>query len=306
MQIIKTWLLSLLLCLCAVQAQALSTHKPGDLVEVSLDQLHPTQAVVGFDQVYYKLGRFADQRSKLFDEYCETNGQGESAKVPADADLLRPASFACQDPVGTHPEDMKTAVIGPAGQLYLTDGHHTFTTLWEQPGVGAQLKMWVKVTDDFSDTPNSTAFWQRMQKAHKVWLKDGNGQSINATQLPEHLGLKNLQNDPYRSLVYFTRDAAYAKPDSTAITPEFLEFYWGDWLRGELNISRFDLGDRRGYREALESASNKIVNLAPSDKVGDSGFTAKQLGAFSFVKRKVLHKTISEKLPYVLDYKAHH
>ncbi|MDB6145782.1 MAG: hypothetical protein JWP80_4826 [Pseudomonas sp.] len=302
----KTWLLALLLFVLSVPAQALSTHKPGDLVQVSLDQLHPTQAVVGYDQIYYKLGRFADQRAKLFDEYCETNGQGESARVPDGASLLRPDSFACESPVGTRPNDMKTVVVGPAGQLYLTDGHHTFTTLWEQPGAGAQLKMWVKVTDDFSDSTSSSAFWQRMQKAHKVWLKDGNGQSINPSQLPEHLGLKNLQNDPFRSLVYFTRDAAYGKPGSAEITPEFLEFYWGDWLRTELKIGSYDLGERSGYRKALEEASNLMVKLAPSDFVGDSGFTAKQLGGFSFVKRKVLHKTVSTKLPYVIDYKAHH
>jgi hypothetical protein len=302
----KTWSLALLLCVLSVPAYALSTHKPGDLVEVSLDQLHPTQAVVGYDQIYYKLGRFADQRTKLFDEYCETNGQGESTRVPDGASLLRPDSFACESPVGTNPDDMKTVVVGPAGQLYLTDGHHTFTTLWEQPGAGPQLKMWVKVTDDFSDSTGSAAFWQRMQKAHKVWLKDGNGQSINPSQLPEHLGLKNLQNDPFRSLVYFTRDAAYAKPSSSEITPEFLEFYWADWLRTELKIGSYDLGERSGYREALEETSNLMVKLAPSDFVGESGFTAKQLGGFSFVKRKVLKKTVSDKVPYVIDYKAHH
>lgn len=303
---LKTWLLALLLFIFTVPAQALSTHKPGDLVEVSLDQLHPTQAVLGFDQIYYKLGRFADQRAKLFDEYCETNGQGESARVPNDADLQRPASFDCQSPVGTHPNAMKTVVVGPAGQLYLTDGHHTFTTLWEQPGAGAQLKMWVKVTDDFSDSADSATFWQRMQRAHKVWLKDGNGQSINPSQLPEHLGLKNLQNDPFRSLVYFTRAAAYGKPGSAEITPEFLEFYWGSWLRTRLDIAPFDLGERRGYREALEAASDLMVTLAPTAMVGDSGFTARQLGGFSSVKRKVLHKTVSNKLPYVIAYKAHH
>lgn len=302
----SSWLLALLLCVFTVQAQAFSTHKPGDLVEVSLNQLHPTQAVVGFDQIYYKLGRFASQRTKLFDEYCETNGQGESVRVPKDADLRRPDSFECQSPVGTRPGDMKTVVVGPAGRLYLTDGHHTFTTLWEQPGAGAQLKMWVKVTDDFSDSADSATFWQRMQQAHKVWLKDGNGQPIAASQLPEHLGLANLQNDPFRSLVYFTRGAAYGKPGSADITPEFIEFYWGNWLRTQLDLKAFDLGDSDGYRKAVEAASELMVALPGDALVGDSHFSARQLGGFSSLKRKELNKTTSNKLPYVMDYRASH
>lgn len=302
----SSWLLVILLGVFTLQAEALSAHKPGDLVEVSLDQLHPTQAVVGFDQIYYKLGRFADQRSTLFDEYCETNGQGESSRVPDDADVLRPATFDCQSPVGTRLNDMKTVVIGPAGTLYLTDGHHTFTALWDQPGAGPQLKMWVKVTDDFSDSADSVTFWTRMQEAHKTWLKDGTGQSISPSQLPEHLGLANMQNDPFRSLVYFTRGAAFGKPGAADIAPEFLEFYWGNWLRAQLDIRSFDLGERSGYRKALEAASDLMVALPGTALVGDSGFNARQLGGFSSVNSKELRKTVHNKLPYVIDYKAAH
>jgi len=32
--------------------------KPGDLIEVSLRELHPTQPSLGYDEVYYKLGRY--------------------------------------------------------------------------------------------------------------------------------------------------------------------------------------------------------------------------------------------------------
>lgn len=79
---LQSGLLALLLCVVAVQAHALSTPKPGQVIDVALQQLHPTQAVIGFDQIYYKLGLFAESRSKLFDEYCETNGQGKADKVP--------------------------------------------------------------------------------------------------------------------------------------------------------------------------------------------------------------------------------
>ncbi len=296
-----TGTVALLFSLLAAHAQAFSTPKPGQVIEVSLEQLHPTQAVVGFDQIYYSLGLFADKKAKVFDEYCETNGQGAADNVPKKADLQQPASFTCKDPVGTHPQDMKTVVVGPGGLLYLTDGHHSFTTLWEVPGGGPQLKMWVKVTDDFSNSPNIATFWQRMEAARKVWLKDNQGQTLPAQQLPAHLGFKNLQDDTFRSLVYFTRKAAYGKPEDGAIAPEFLEFYWGNWLRTQIDLSAFNLNKKDGYKTAVEAVAQRMVSLTPGSRVGDSGFTAHQLGGFTTLNRSELENTLEKKVPYVID-----
>jgi hypothetical protein len=297
--------MALFLALLSTQVLAFSTPRPGDVVEVSLDQLHPTQAVIGFDEVYYKLGRFAKDRQKLFDEICESNGQGKSTSAGSSANPLRPETFSCKDEPNTHADDMKTAVVGPGGQLYLTDGHHSFSVLWEQPGVGPQMKMRVRITDDFSDSADLATFWKRMQQARKVWLKDGNGQTISASQLPEHLGLKAMHNDIFRSIVYFVRGAAYDKPDSGSVAPEFLEFYWGDWLRTQLRLEDFNLSERSGYHRALEAASDLMVRPPISKQVG-GGMTARQLGGFKSVKHKVLSKTASEKLPYLIDYKKSH
>ena len=38
--------------------------QPGDLIDVTLGELHPTQAVLGFDQVFYKLGRYGSDRDE--------------------------------------------------------------------------------------------------------------------------------------------------------------------------------------------------------------------------------------------------
>jgi hypothetical protein len=302
---ITSWSLALLLSLGTTQAFALAKTEVGSVVEVSLEQLHPTQTVVGYDQIYFNLGRFAKHRGKLFNEYCQSNGQGDAHYVPKSADLLNPGSFECEARVGTHPKEMKTVVIGPGGQMYLTDGHHTFTTFWEQPGAGPQLKMWVRVTADYSDSPDMTSFWQRMNKAHKVWLKDGNGQVIKPEQLPEHLGLKNLQNDPFRSLVYFVRGAAYGRPSTKGAPPEFLEFYWGDWLRPQVNLSRYDLGKRADYHRALTKVGKLMTSLRASAKVGKSGLTVLQLGGQGLLDTEVLDETVATKLPVMLEYKAH-
>lgn len=287
----------------AVLAEDYSTAKPGELLQVPLQALHPTQAAVGYDQIYYKLGRFAQERNKLFDEYCEANGQGESAKVPGDADLHKPESFTCQDKVGVRSSEMKTVVVGPGGKLFLTDGHHTFTVLMEHPGGGENLSMWVRVTDNFSDSADLASFWQRMQLARKVWLKDGNGQPIDSGQIPAQLGLQHLTNDPYRALVYFTREVGYDKPRSGEVAPEFLEFYWGNWLRSVLPLDGYDLSDRGDYRDAVEAAAKKMVALAPDENVGDSGFKARELGGYSSLDRKELNKVAGRKLNYATSYK---
>ncbi len=64
---LHSWTVALLLCGLAAQAQAFSTPKPGQVIEVSLEHVHPTQAVAGFDQIYYSLGLFADKPAKVFD-----------------------------------------------------------------------------------------------------------------------------------------------------------------------------------------------------------------------------------------------
>ena len=235
--------------------------KPGDVIQVSIDALHPTQAAIGYDQIYYKLGRWQGDfnRSwagdsarqldyldrtvgKKFDDYCEDMGGVERAAKFADlaaaqaARLDQPATFACKDAPGTHAENLKTVVVGWDGNLYLTDGHHTFSSLREIFDGGPKLPVWVKVDANYSDLPTSAAFWQRMVDERRAWLRDGQNQPITVDQLPSRLGLASageaggMQEDRYRSLVYFTRDIAYQNGD----LPEFAEFLWGDWLRRQV------------------------------------------------------------------------
>src|SRR5207249_10543080 len=80
--------------------------QPGDLIDVRLDELRPTQAVLGYDEIYYKLGRYQSHKDELagnfnkrFDDWCQLNGQVQAASVSAGARLDTPASFACQIPI---------------------------------------------------------------------------------------------------------------------------------------------------------------------------------------------------------------
>ncbi|MGW4817418.1 ParB/Srx family N-terminal domain-containing protein [Streptomyces sp. NPDC004227] len=96
--------------------------------------MHPTQPSLGYDEVYYKLGRYTlgkDAINKKFDDWCEADGRSAAATVFRDTRLDDPSSFTCELPVGAETADsiapMKTVVIGPGGEPFLTDGHHTLT-----------------------------------------------------------------------------------------------------------------------------------------------------------------------------------
>ncbi|KAB1643792.1 hypothetical protein F8O06_11950 [Pseudoclavibacter sp. CFCC 14310] len=267
--------------------------KPGDLVDVRIGDVHPTQPSLGYDEVYYKLGRYTqgkdEARGKLnkkFDDWCETNGQGEAKAAPAGARLDDPTSFTCEIALGAETEDstaaMKTVVIGPGGSLYLTDGHHTLTSFAELTADGGMnIHVRLKVLGNLSDkTP--AEFWNVMKANKWTWLQDANGRSIEPKMLPTTVGLRSFENDEYRSLLYFGRDIGY-----TAGTIPFQEFYWGQWLRdGQFGV-RGETGSLTGWDADADTALTTVkamterqVALADSESM-PGGFTAKDLGRLS-------------------------
>ena len=296
-------------------ATAAGTDAAPVFLQVSLDELHPTQPAVGYDQIYYKLGRYGAEdlvmaktnKPKKFAELCETNGQDDvvtkTANVAGATLSNPPATFQCKSAVGTKPGDMKTVVIGPNGTLYLTDGHHTFSAFRDaDKGQNRQLKVWVKVTDNFSKL-NEYDFWAQMKKASKVWLKDGSNKAIATSQLPASIGLASLGNDPYRALVYFTRDAGYVVPSSST---EFLEFYWADWLRRQatVDLSKTDTRDAASYMATIRTASLAMAGLKAADIVS-GGVTAQTLGWTGTFSQAALDDLVTPtgKLTYAIAYK---
>jgi hypothetical protein len=289
----------------------------GDLLNAPLKDFHPTQPAIGYDQIYYKLGRYArnlDTPNKKYDDYCEDMGQDSATKasVTGTSHLNDATSFSCKDPLGKTLTKMKSAVIGPEGKLYLTDGHHSFTSYYETPDGGQDMKVWVRVLANFSNSKSMDDFWAKMKANNYVWLKDGsnNNATITTDQLPARLGLANgLHNDPYRSLIYFTRDIAYSQP---AGGTEFLEFYWEDWIRAQASLSGItaQMTDFSTYLTAVQTTSNAMVAIADGSVVS-GGKTTTDLGklaAFSTSEYTKLSKPITDskpgKLSYALDYKA--
>ncbi|MEN4921640.1 ParB/Srx family N-terminal domain-containing protein [Achromobacter spanius] len=330
--------------------------KPGDVIQVRIEELHPTQAAIGYDQIYYKLGRWqgdfdratwaADPVLQLdylnrtvgkkFDDYCEDVGGAErtqkfqSIAEARAARLDQPDTFTCLDAPGTNTANLKTVVVGWDGNLYLTDGHHTFSSLREIADGGPKLPVWVKVDANYSDLTTAAAFWQRMVDERRAWLRDGQNQPITVDQLPARLGLPSaqepggMQEDRYRSLVYFTRDIAY----SNGNLPEFAEFLWGDWLRRQaaagqlqgldqykmqapatpaqilavstLNSSLAPTGSADSYAAAVRDASLKMSALNDADIVFEDrdaaslGRIALVAGAASGSPTKAARDTLEE------------
>ena len=131
--------------------------KEGDLLDVRIGDVHATQPSLGYDEVYYKLGRYTlgkDTINKKFDDWCEANGQIQAATATAASTLKDPSSFTCQIPVGQETAEsiapMKTVVVGPRGDLYLTDGHHTLTSFIETADGGPDLHVRLRVLGNLS------------------------------------------------------------------------------------------------------------------------------------------------------------
>ncbi|MCM2549848.1 ParB/Srx family N-terminal domain-containing protein [Burkholderia glumae] len=301
----------------------------GQMLDVALGDLHPTQAALGYDQIYYKLGRYERDPLRKFDDFCADEGLGGLRKNGASprSTLTNAASYACTttDPRQRDTSVLNPVVVGPNGDtLYLTDGHHGLSTYYEVPGGGPTLHVHVLVKDNLSGYSGS-AFWAQMQRRGYTRLKDANGAAITPAQLPTGLGLElGMQDDVYRSLVYFTRGIGYRKPTSPT---DFLEFYWADWLRARFPLSGYTLAKLgatapdpatadTGYLNAIWNASRRMVGAA--DPVID-GKTGADLGRLARVNagRQYTTGAFGElsapltaakpgKLAYALAYKARH
>ncbi|MGF1695659.1 ParB/Srx family N-terminal domain-containing protein [Vibrio lamellibrachiae] len=276
----------------------------GDVIQVELGDVIPTQPSVGYDQVYYKLGRFEQDKKKLFDEICEANGQRGLASFDKKTSIAHDSTtFECKEEVGAREKDMKTIVIAPNGDYYLTDGHHTFNVFWTMTEGGNDFPVHVVVEKDYRDLSNMAAFWDSMITDGNTWLFDSEGKPITPARLPISLGLENFQNDQYRSLMYFSRDVGWNKSEQPV---PFLEFYWSKEVRQEINLNDYDLTTVPGYTEAITDVSHFLLSLE-TDNVGDSNRTPEQMGQFSEFNQKGLDKLMREgkgKVTYSLQYKT--
>ncbi|MGD0848637.1 ParB-like protein [Bradyrhizobium sp.] len=150
-----------------------STIVPGTLAlfEVPVDSLRSTQLNEGFTEV--------DKKATGFDLLTPSQLQ---------ANLLT---------------DIEPVVIGPGGQLFLTDGHHTFTALQDSIYGPSNPNVFVNVIANYSNLTTAQFFAMMQSQNLLLPLNNGVPVSVNlATGAPFPTSLTGLTEDPYRGLEY--------------------------------------------------------------------------------------------------------
>jgi autotransporter-associated beta strand protein len=147
------------------------TPGPFALFSVPVNQIRPTQLNEGFTEI----GR-------------KTAGWDLVAPSQLNATLLT---------------NIEPVVIGPGGQLYLTDGHHTFTSLLNSNYGASNPTVYVNVIANFSNLTTDQFFAQMQALNFLLPIDNGIPKSVNlATGAPIPTSMQGLTNDPYRGLEY--------------------------------------------------------------------------------------------------------
>jgi hypothetical protein len=151
--------------------------------------------------------------------------------------------------LGAH---MVPAILGPGEQRFLIDHHHLARALYDE-GVDS---VFVTIVADFHKL-EANEFWNMMDFHGWTHPFDGKGRRRDYVDLPK--SVKDMQDDPYRSLAGELRNiGGYAK-DSTP----FSEFVWADFLRRRIKPKDVRKDFSHALAAALELAKSEDANYLP-------------------------------------------
>lgn len=143
-------------------------------------------------------------------------------------------------------------VLGPKGKAYVIDHHHLALALTKAKFETAPML----IEDDFSRL-SPTAFWKKMIARQFVHPVDADGKVLPVTRLP--LRLKDLKDDPYRSLAGFVREAG----GFNKVQTPFAEFLWADFYRTRIKEKTIRNELSKTLEHALKLASHKDAAALP-------------------------------------------
>jgi hypothetical protein len=226
----------------ALAREACDAQSPkGDLCLCELSDLHPTQTSIGMTEVRIKAEKLRDE--------LQRRGERNFLKY-----LLKHGK---EEPV----------IIGPGGVFYITDHHHLARALYDLD----QSHTYCIIVDNLSDE-RVDDFWESMKENNEVYLKDQNGKEITPSELPT--SIKDLSNDPFRSLAGAVRESCGFEKDAKAFSGEdYLEFQWADYLRThwpQTGIAAEDIDSN------FDTATGAALHLAAhKDAMSLPGYTGK-------------------------------
>ncbi|SAK50529.1 ParB-like protein [Caballeronia ptereochthonis] len=203
-----------------------------NITRVDIAQLRPMQATVGMLEVDAKRKHLRALDAKALRDFLK------SAPIPT--------------------------VLGKRDRHYIIDHHHLARALADS-GIA---EAYVEVAADLSRLPNEE-FWNTVI-AHK-WVHpyDERGMLRALSAIPDDV--KDLADDPYRSLAAFVRNAGgYLK------TPEpFAEFQWADFYRTRVPLWTNEFQFNAVVEQSIHLASSPDARTLPGFKLQKAVASAK-------------------------------
>jgi hypothetical protein len=192
-------------------------------MKVHVDDLHPTQICVGFQQVDCKAKKMEDMSDSKLTDYLKD-----------------------------HPVPV---IKGYDNKLFLIDHHHLCLAAMH---IGIE-KVYVDVLKDWSYL-SYRDFWEKMNEEKYVWLYDENGHEIILDEFPLLLAptVKGLKDDPYRSLAGIVRKAGGFTKDYAP----FAEFHWANFFRGR-KLLKNDKPPLDAADEAMKLCKSPLASHLP-------------------------------------------
>lgn len=190
-----------------------------ELIKEDVNDLKPTQAYVGMEVVKLKAKKIESLSKEERKTYLKKN------PVPV--------------------------IVGPDGQYYIIDHHHLSLALIK----AGYSKLYIEIIADWSGL-SEFEFWQAMEEGRYSYLYDHKSRPIHHSELPEKI--KDLKDDPFRSLAYFVRKAGgYEK---TGVN--FAEFYWAQYFKKFISLKDLNRNKKAAFSKAVRlSHSIDAINL---------------------------------------------
>ena len=143
-------------------------------------------------------------------------------------------------------------IAGPAKQFFVVDHHHLAHALLDEGFETAP----VVLLGDLSKTPRGK-FWAEMATHGWVHAFDGKGRKRPVSAIPGKI--RDMQDDPYRSLAGFVR----VRGGFTKSQTPFAEFIWADFYRSRIALKLLKKDFDKALRAAMKLSSSPDAEPLP-------------------------------------------